>query len=269
MALIHFSKSDRIKIAAWLARVPVRAGISAGGSNWSFQFSTPFEVPGRIGHKIHLFQELVDWLAGPGTEPQPLPLIPEILGGGDGLETLRSHGWGGGPYCVLAPMPHQRAPHRQWFPLDAPWLELCRLMKAEGVTPVFVGGPEHKEYLDRLALAGGALSLAGQTRLSQLAALFAKAHGAICVDTGLAHMAGGSGRPTVIIFGTGRESVDIACGPHVVALRGAPAGEYGYPVPPGAFDLASDALCRSTARIPAIRAWRVLNALAAEATRQG
>jgi ADP-heptose:LPS heptosyltransferase len=265
LALINYSKSDRIKLAAWLGRVPVRAGISEGSNTWSYHFHHSFQGFAQWGHMSFRYLPLTRWLAGPDTCLRMERLEPSRFGGGSVTAVLREQGWDGGPYVVFAPYPLPQFPERQWFPLDQPWLRLARLARADGYTPVLAGGPERREALDRLAAAAGCLSLGGRTTLPQLMALAADAAGTISVDTGIAHVAAATGAPTVVIFGWGSENKDIPCGPRVVSLRGDPAGAPVHPVPPGSMDQASCPWSAASASIPAERAWGVLAHLAREA----
>ncbi len=264
IAVINFSKSDRIKLAAWLARVPVRAGIGDGANNWAYQFSHPFKENHAPGHRIFRYQPLLEWLTRPGTLPLSVPLTTEQLGGGSVWAKLAALGWKGEPYVVLAVHPHLRAPERQWFPKDLPWIRLARLIRAEGAVPVLVGGSEHLASLVPLAALCGGLCLAGDTSLPELAALMAGSFGCVCVDSGPAHLAAATGVPTVVIFGYGSEHADLPNGPRVVSLRGAPAGVNTYDPAASDYAEAPSGWCRGTANIPPERAWAVLKCLAAE-----
>ena len=81
-------------------------------------------------------------------------------------------------------------------------------------------------------------------------ALLACAQGTISVDTGIAHVAGATGRPTVVIFGWGSENKDIPCGPKVIALRGDPAGTPAYPLAPGDLTQAPHPWSASSSHLP-------------------
>lgn len=264
LAVINYSKSDRLKIAAWLGRVPVRTGVAHGSAKWTYQFSHPFD--GRTpGHKVFRYEPLTRWLTGP-EEVQRMPRLgTRLLGGESVMDTLREGGWAGEPYVVFGICPQLKDPYRRWFPMDAPWLELAGLARAAGVTPVLVGGPEHRATLEAIAVQGAGLCLAGRTNLPQLAALLANSLGTISVDTGIAHLAAATGRPTVVVFSAGVENSDFPCGEKVVALRGNPVGEPAYPVTSDNMAFSSLTWSRATSTIPAGRAWALLNALASEA----
>jgi ADP-heptose:LPS heptosyltransferase len=264
LAIINYSKSDRLKVAAWLARVPVRTGIGDGGNTWCYHYSHPFISFGQVGHRVFRFLPMTRWAAGADAFPQMDVLEPGRFGGAEVMAKLRDQGWDGGPYVVFGMYPLAPFPERRWFPLDAPWLRLVGLARAAGVTPVLAGGPEHREALEGFARSSGALSMAGQTDLPQLLALLANAMGTIAVDTGIAHLAAATAKPLVVLFGPGSECNDFPCGPKVVSLRGNPAGTPAYPITEAAMAGAKTPWSRATSHIPAERAWGILTYLAGE-----
>lgn len=265
LAVINYTKSDRLKVAAWLSGVPVRAGIAHGSALWTYHYSHRFFGENAAGHTIFRYLPLTRWLAGPEARQRMPRLDAARFGGHSVLAILREAGWDGGPYVVLGAYPHHRYPGRRWFPVDAPWVKLAGLARAAGVTPVLVGGPEHREALEAIAAQGGALCLAGRTSLPQLLALLSQAMGTIAVDTGIAHLAAATGKPTVVVFGIGTEFLDIPAGERVVALRGNPAGAPAYPLTPETMASAKVPWAEATSTISAERAWGVLNYLASEA----
>jgi len=264
LAVINYSKSDRVKLAAWLARVPVRAGIADGSNNWCYHFSHPFERYAQVGHRLFRYLPLTQWLAGPEAAAPPVLLGGPGFGGGSVLSLLRDQGWDGGPYVVFGVHPRAACTERRWYPSDGPWVRLAALAREEGFTPVLAGGPESREGLERLAAQSGSLCLAGRTSLPQLLALAANAMGTISVDTGIAHLSAATGKPTVVVFAHGLEYWDLPWGPKVVSLRGDPAGEPAYPLPPGALDLALRPWAAVTSTLTARRVWSMLKLLSAE-----
>jgi len=71
IAIINYSKSDRIKLAAWLSRVPVRAGIGDGGNTWCYHFSHPYLAFHQVGHRVFRLAPMTQWLAGPEAGSRP------------------------------------------------------------------------------------------------------------------------------------------------------------------------------------------------------
>jgi ADP-heptose:LPS heptosyltransferase len=263
LAVINYSKSDRIKLAAWMGGVPVRAGIADGSFNWCYQFSESYEKS-LFSHRVFRYLSLTQWLAGPEVSLRFETLRPERYGGTSVMGLLKGIGWAGGPYVVFGIYPHQQNPERKWLPGDDPWIRLAQMALRDGVTPVLVGGPEHRADIERIASASGSLCLAGKTNLPQLLALLANATGTIAVDTGIAHLAAATGKPTVVIFGHGREHLDLPCGPKVIALRGNPVGHSFYPIAPIPMEPDTSPWWVATHCIAAERAWGVLNYLANE-----
>lgn len=104
-------------------------------------------------------------------------------------------------YAVICPFTTR--PQKHWF--ESSWSELVpRLQQQFGLPVVLLGGPGDREAAARLlAGAGTALtSLAGETSLTQAAALVKHASLVIGVDTGLTHMGIAFNCPTICLFGS-------------------------------------------------------------------
>jgi len=96
-----------------------------------------------------------------------------------------------------------------------------RLLQARGIRPVLLGGPdEAPQGAELAAQVPGALTLAGQTALPEACAIQAGAWGNVAIDTGLAHTAAATGRPTVTVFGPSPEVWVNPIGPRALTLRG-------------------------------------------------
>lgn len=127
---------------------------------------------------------------------------------------------------------------KRWLPER--FAELCVRLKADGVTPVLVGGPDDKALGARIARDSGALDLVGRTDLEDLKALMGRLSAFVTNDSGPMHLAAASGVPVVAIFGaTTRElgffpygpghrvvEADLACRP--CGLHGARACPEGH-----------------------------------------
>jgi heptosyltransferase-2 len=104
------------------------------------------------------------------------------------------------PYGVL--IPGARWPNKRWtvegFAAVGRWLR-----DEMGTEPVLAGGAGERERCDAVAeaMGGGALRLAGETDLRQLAALLKGARVAVGNDSGPGHVATAVGTPLVALFG--------------------------------------------------------------------
>jgi len=102
---------------------------------------------------------------------------------------------GDAPLAALAP----GAAHatKRW-PV-AHWDQLAARLRAAGMTPVVLGGPDDRPLAAQLA--AHAVSAAGEFSLQETGALLARARVLVSNDTGVMHMATGVGTPVVALFG--------------------------------------------------------------------
>jgi heptosyltransferase-2 len=68
----------------------------------------------------------------------------------------------------------------------------------------------------------GVSSVAGETDLPALGGLVARASLAVCNDSGLAHLAGALGTPTVTLYGSTSSAWTAALGPRVTIVQHPP-----------------------------------------------
>lgn len=110
---------------------------------------------------------------------------------------LAAHGVGDAPFAALAP----GAAHatKRWPP--AHWLALAERLRAAGLVPVIVGGPDDRGVAQQLAAGGQGVSAAGELSLQETGALLERARLAVTGDTGVMHMATGVRTPVVALFG--------------------------------------------------------------------
>ncbi len=215
-AFLNLSQSARLPFAAWLSRVPIRAGIADNHLRLLYHHSIKYRDLHQ--HIAARMEPLLLALTGDARSLW-LPLGPSLLGGRTGLDRLRAAGWEGGDYATLAF--GTRGYGKRWFPEHQTWPELMRLLLAQGVRPVLLGGPDEVALGAELAaLVPGALNLTGLTTLPEACAIQASAWGNVAIDTGLAHLAAATGRPTVTIFGPSPELWANPIGPRSVTLRG-------------------------------------------------
>jgi heptosyltransferase-2 len=88
---------------------------------------------------------------------------------------------------------------KRWLPER--FAELCRRLKADGLTPVLVGGPGDAALGAELARASGAADLTGKTDLEDLKSLMGRLSLFVTNDSGPMHLAAAAGVPVVAIFG--------------------------------------------------------------------
>jgi ADP-heptose:LPS heptosyltransferase len=127
-----------------------------------------------------------------------------------------------GPFLMIAARASAGRAVKQW-PADR-FAAVARRALAGGVTPVLVGAEDDRAALADIAtLAPGALNLGGRTSLLDLAALGARAQGALGNDTGPVFIAAAAGAPTAVFYSRHSLSPDI-CAPRgprgVIALKG-------------------------------------------------
>lgn len=110
-----------------------------------------------------------------------------------------------GPLVALCPFTTR--PQKHWF--EDRWAALATALKAEGLSPVLLGGPADREAAARIVAASPALvSLAGDLALDDTVAAIADCVLLVGVDTGLTHMGTALKVPTVALFGSTRPYLD-------------------------------------------------------------
>lgn len=107
------------------------------------------------------------------------------------------------PYLVLNP--GAKWATKRW-PLEH-WVELARLIAADGRLFVITGGPDDApaaEAIERQVRPGEALNICGHTSLSMLAAVLAGSAAMVTADTGPMHLAAAVGAGGLALFGPTR-----------------------------------------------------------------
>ena len=107
-------------------------------------------------------------------------------------------------------------------------------------------------------LSPGSLDLTGLTTIPEAFAIEHEAYGTVAIDTGLAHLSAGAGRPTVTINSHSPEALIQPIGPFSIMMNGPmmdlrPGQSRGWSV-----------ISPSMRRLPVIRIANVLHSLAAE-----
>lgn len=251
VAVINLSQSVRLTLGAWMAGVPIRGGIA--DNHLSLLYTHPFKYRDLPVHLAQRYEPLLESLTG-HRKMVWLPLTSERMGGAGADALLRQGGWDGKPYVTLSF--GTRGYGKRWFPEREKWPELARLLQADGRVVVWLGGPDERELGTELAsLAPGSINLAGLTTIPEVCAIQSRAYGNVAVDTGLAHTAAGTGRPTLTIFGESSEPIVSPQGPCALNVRGPVVDMTDHDAP-------GDPCGASSHRVPAERVFRLLRALA-------
>lgn len=213
-AVIGFPKSARPHVASLLAGVPLRLGCGDGGVSLLLTHSVAFYS--RDDHFVERYASVV---TGAFPDLGPLGFTPfrpreEALELRD-IQTKES-GFSG-DYVVLAPGANSGS-KRLSIPLFA---ALGRRLETGGVRVVILGaGAEDQRLAGELtAQLPQALNLVDRCSLSLSAAWICGARALVGVDSGLAHIAGGAGIPTLAVFGPTRPQHSRPWGPRVKVVR--------------------------------------------------
>lgn len=210
-------RSFRSALVAWLAGVPRRVGFASSAGRFLLTDVVPFAwLTHDLERNLALARPLGGDAAPASGEARyvvPGPL-PEAL-----ARALP-------PSARLAGVhPGAAWATKRWLPER--YAELCRRLKADGLTPVLIGGPGDAALGALIAKESGAVDLVGRTDLAALKALMGRLSLFVTNDSGPMHLAAAAGVPVVAIFGaTTRElgffpygaghrvvEADLACRP--------------------------------------------------------
>jgi heptosyltransferase-2 len=123
------------------------------------------------------------------------------------------------PYAVLAPGAAY-GPAKRWS--AERFADAGRRLAARGWRVLLCGGAGERGTCDEVAARCGAESLAGRTSLTAMAALCAGADAVVSNDSGLAHLAGAVGAPTIAVFGSTSSAWTAPLGRGVVVAQRPP-----------------------------------------------
>ena len=133
----------------------------------------------------------------------PKPQPGEMQAMGEKLRTLIGRAPADAPILLVNPNASELLPHRRWMPER--YAELIRRVLAydERYAVVITGSPAEAAEAAKLAEQGGprCFSMAGQTALAELPALYAHATAMVTNDSGPSHFAAAAGLPTIVLFG--------------------------------------------------------------------
>lgn len=179
---------------AWLALAAGSRWIIAHDADMPAWKRLPIDdlraYPDRPGAWGDLAAQLIDgpapprYVSGEWTAPEAAPFDPPGAAGS---------------YVVLHP--GANSPVKQWLP--ARWRAIAASLEAQGLRPVWSGGPAEVPLIREIDPAQQFRSYAGQLDLGQLWHLLANAKALACPDTGIAHLGRMVGVPTLALFGPG------------------------------------------------------------------
>ena len=108
------------------------------------------------------------------------------------------------PLVVISPCSSQRARNFRNWSIENYAAVITHLESRYDARVILTGGPSdlEREYGTQLATGSAALNLVGQSTLTQLAALIARANLVICPDSGPAHMATALGTTVIGLYAT-------------------------------------------------------------------
>lgn len=180
---VHFPKSLRPALAAFLARVPERIGVDESLAGMFNTVSGPFwkaEGPFLLRYGAVLKKAFPD--AGPMPFADYDPGIP--------VDGPRER------YLCL--MPGSTWASKSWP--AAHFRQVVLRARSEGFAVVVLGSPEEAALCAEVA-GDEAVDLAGRTSLKEAAAWLRGAVGAIGNDSGLSHLAAACGTPVLALYG--------------------------------------------------------------------
>ncbi|MES2771722.1 MAG: putative lipopolysaccharide heptosyltransferase III [Pseudomonadota bacterium] len=218
--IVHLTEHPR---GAWLTRLcranwSVAPDLSKRGGFWRNSFSHLYSKP--LNARRHTVERNLDALRRIGIYPAPeerqLTLQPGSAAEASMIMRLREQGLTTKGFIHIHPASRW---HFKCWPSEQ-MAALINRLHAEAYVVVLSAAPDAAEMLmiERIQaqLSQPAISFAGQLSLKELAALTARAHVFLGVDSAPMHIAAAMGTPTVALFGP---SGDQEWGPWGVAHR--------------------------------------------------
>jgi heptosyltransferase-2 len=180
-------RSIRTALLAWLARIPARAGFA--GAAGSFLYT------GRVRTNERAFLRREAALAAAlGARAEAMRLVPrpEWM---DAVRTSLAAATGEklAAICLGSEWPTKIWPARHVA-------NLARLLAAQGLRPVLLGGSRERGLAQEIGGAGGCIDTTGNS-VGEALAILSRSTLAVGGDSGLVHAARALGIPTVAVFG--------------------------------------------------------------------
>jgi heptosyltransferase-2 len=198
---IHFPKTLRPALAAFLARVPERIGVDESLAGLFNTHSAPFwdaEGPFLLRYHAALAKRWPDLPPMPFADYDPGLSIPKPSR----------------PYICL--MPGSTWPSKAWP--TGHFSSIAAMAISLGMDVVVLGTPNEMAICEVVA-GDRALNLCGKTTLKEAAAWLRGAWGAVGNDSGLSHLAAACGTPIVALYGATDPGGSTPWGPRVRGLK--------------------------------------------------
>jgi heptosyltransferase-2 len=179
----------------WLAGIPGRRGVPGQNRCWMLTESVQLSTSARVGHQSLEMAEILH-LAVDRLEAPPFLFVP-------GADRERANRLlPAGRPCVVFFPGASYGPAKRW-PAERFALVGTRLVAEHGCSILILGGRADKPICDEVAgrIGGGAINLAGETDLIELAGLLGACRAVVANDSGGMHLAAGLGVAVVGIFG--------------------------------------------------------------------
>lgn len=203
-----------------LSRVPLIVGFRTSGQYRHYAYDVTAPHCGDR-HQLENFRALVRSI-GVNASAEPIVTVPSCTVVPKGLPDryVVFHAWPGG----------FRSEFKQWP--ESSWLTLAKRFKDKGLPIVLTGAKADVCTSSELSqkLADGGVDVhnwSGRCSLSETAAILVQAVLVISVDTGILHLAGAAGVPTIGLHGPSPSRRWGAIGPKVISLD-SPSAEAGY-----------------------------------------
>lgn len=202
---------------AWRSGARERVGYAHEGRTPLLTHALPRPARGEQ----HASREYAALGAALGAGDAPVPTLASAPAAREAASALVSDG-AGAPFAILGPGAIY-GPAKRW-PAER-FIELGRRLAARGLRTLVCGADGERDVCERVAVEIGppARSLAGHTSLTVQAALCSEARAVVCNDSGLAHLGGAVGAPTVTVFGSTSSAWTAPLGPRVRVVQRAPA----------------------------------------------
>jgi heptosyltransferase II len=205
-AAVLFQNAFEAAWLAWRARIPVRIGYARDARGALLTNAVPLPKENEIPrHESHYYREMLrraGWIESREEIGRVRLLIP--AGAREFAEAaLREAGARAGAWrCAIAPGASYGAA-KCWPPEKFAALA-DRLISECGADVIFFGTSAEKEIIARIfsVMKCRAISLAGETSMRNLAALFSGCSVFVGNDSGAMHVAAAAGLPVIGIFGS-------------------------------------------------------------------